>query len=261
MSRCLLSDAGSSSMDVSPAFTPPREPSVVVPDHIAELTSTASAKASSQTGGYPCSLMLAFDDPDTAKHAYEQFQEDRTTPDHGRGPWVVFIGQTPGVFYLLVSPFRVHVFSLHLTSRRIARSSVLPLLAFPTTTITAVRVSRKVAKPSVLFGQGRPPPLLPLPSHKLLLDVRRSTTMMVLLWALLLTILGGAVSLGRSLVFIMECELCRVHCLDTPTIGIQRAFDGSFSGSWWCLLGQFQDTWLGTLQDIPSRQQSPHNPT
>ena len=79
--------------------TQPRELSAIVPPtHATELTSIPSTEASRQTDGYPCALMLAFDNPDAAEHAYELFEEDGTTPAHGRGPWVVFIGRTPGVF-------------------------------------------------------------------------------------------------------------------------------------------------------------------
>lgn len=42
--------------------------------------------------------MLAFNGPAVADHAYERFQADGTIPPHGRGPWVVFMGQRIGVF-------------------------------------------------------------------------------------------------------------------------------------------------------------------
>ena len=93
-----LQDVGLSSVDAFQAFTRPRESSTDSPDHALELTDDPSAEATSQTDGFPYSLMLAFDDPAAADRAYEQFQYDGTTPAHGRGPWVVFIGRTPGVF-------------------------------------------------------------------------------------------------------------------------------------------------------------------
>lgn len=63
-----------------------------------ELTSICSTEAIHQTDGFLHAFMLAFDDPDAAETAYKQFQEGRLIPDHGRGPWVVFIGHQPGVF-------------------------------------------------------------------------------------------------------------------------------------------------------------------
>ena len=79
-------------------FTQPRKLSAIVPAHAPELTSIPSVEASRQTNGYPYALMLAFDNPDAAERAYELFEEDGTTPAHGRGPWVIFIGRTPRVF-------------------------------------------------------------------------------------------------------------------------------------------------------------------
>ena len=93
-----LRDVGSSSADVFQVFMRPRESFIVTPDCVLKLTSVPSTDATSQTDGFPFGLMLAFDDPAVADRAYEEFQEDGTTPDHGRGPWVVFIGRTPGVF-------------------------------------------------------------------------------------------------------------------------------------------------------------------
>ena len=79
-------------------FTNLRKSSVDAPDHALELTDGPSTEATSQTDGFPYSLLLAFDDPVAADRAYEEFLDDGTTPSYGRGPWVVFIGRTPGVF-------------------------------------------------------------------------------------------------------------------------------------------------------------------
>ena len=57
-----------------------------------------STEATSQTNGFPHAFMLAFDDLSAANAAYQQFQGDGVIPNHGRGPWVVFLGRSPGVF-------------------------------------------------------------------------------------------------------------------------------------------------------------------
>ena len=98
MNRHPLEGVGLSSTDVFRVFIHLREPSTATPDRVLELTSLPSAEATSQTEGFPYSLMLAFNDPDAADRAYEEFQEDGTTPAYGCGPWVVFIGRTRGVF-------------------------------------------------------------------------------------------------------------------------------------------------------------------
>ena len=85
-------------MAVFQAFTHLRESSIRASDQVLELTGAPSSEAISQTDSFPHSLVLAFDDPAIADRAYEAFQEDGTTPAQGRGPWVVFIGRTPGVF-------------------------------------------------------------------------------------------------------------------------------------------------------------------
>ena len=63
-----------------------------------ELTSICSTEAIHQTDGFPHAFMLAFNDPDAAETAYKQFQEGGLIPDHGCGPWVIFIGRQPCVF-------------------------------------------------------------------------------------------------------------------------------------------------------------------
>ena len=98
MDHPLLQDAGLSSVDVFQVSTHLRESSADLADHILELRKIPSTEAISQTDSFPHSLVLAFDDPAAADRAYEVFQIDGNTPAHGRGPWVVFIGRTPGVF-------------------------------------------------------------------------------------------------------------------------------------------------------------------
>ena len=62
------------------------------------LTTLPSANASKQTDGFADAFKLAFEDPAQAYSAYDKFIADGTIPAHGRGPWVVFIGRTQGVF-------------------------------------------------------------------------------------------------------------------------------------------------------------------
>lgn len=87
-----------SSVDASQVYMHPRKPSAVARYYCCETNNLPSVDAISQTDGFSNAFMLAFNDPASAGLAFERFQEDGTVPNHGHGPWVVFMGRRPGVF-------------------------------------------------------------------------------------------------------------------------------------------------------------------
>ena len=50
------------------------------------------------TQGFSDAFQRSFPDRGSATAAWNTFAQDRTYPDYGKGPWVVFLGRKPGVF-------------------------------------------------------------------------------------------------------------------------------------------------------------------
>ena len=51
-----------------------------------------------QTQGYSEGFQKTFLTRNSAETAWIAYTQDRTYPDYGKGPWVVFLGRKPGVF-------------------------------------------------------------------------------------------------------------------------------------------------------------------
>lgn len=72
-------------------FSSPRSP-------FPALTNLFSGEATEQTEGFHGAFKLTFEDSEEADNAFDKFLENGTIPDHGRGPWVIFVGRRRGVF-------------------------------------------------------------------------------------------------------------------------------------------------------------------
>jgi len=51
-----------------------------------------------QTQGHKEGFQRFFPTRDSAMAAWSAYNRDKTYPDYGKGPWVVFLGRKPGVF-------------------------------------------------------------------------------------------------------------------------------------------------------------------
>ena len=57
-----------------------------------------SESAAFHTQGFSDAFQRAFPSRDSAEAAWSAYTRDGTYPGYGRGPWVVYHGQRPGVF-------------------------------------------------------------------------------------------------------------------------------------------------------------------
>ena len=56
-----------------------------------------SVLAAMQTQGYSDNFQRVYPSRESAEAAWRAFQQTGTFPDYGKGPWVVYIGNKPGL--------------------------------------------------------------------------------------------------------------------------------------------------------------------